>query len=127
MHLTHFKMRFMKCIVFLVDPGRGKNSKCRPKRLTQKKCRPNNGRPKKVDPKIRSTQMVDPKIRSTQMVDQQKLKPFRSTFIWGRPFLGRHFWVDLSELSQSVDFQVDPPGRLRTLEMHLISAFKNAF
>ena len=95
---------------------------CRPKRSTQKKFRPNNGRPKKVDPK-----MVDP------------LKPFKSTFIWGRPnfrvdrlksfgstffgstffgstFLGRHFfWVDLSELSQPVDFQVDPPGRLRTL------------
>ena len=32
-----------------------------------------------------------------------------------RPFLDRPFWVDLYGLGQPVDFQDNPPGRLRTL------------
>ena len=93
-------------IVFLVDPGRDKNSKCQHFGSTYFWGR-----------HFGSNFFWGRNFGSTFFWGRH----FGSTFFWGRPLfrvdiLGRPFFgVDRSELSQPVDFQVDPSGRLRTL------------
>ena len=81
-------------IVFLVDPGRDKNSKCQHFGSTYFWGR-----------HFGSNFFWGRNFGSTFFWGRH----FGSTFFWGRPFFG----VDRSELSQPVDFQVT--GRLRTL------------